>query len=111
MTKSTCRSFVRSLLAFAVAIFAATSWAQTRAPILEKVAKAYGLDSWEQIEAIRYTWNKAVPGGDVAHSWEWEPKTGKITYEGKNKDGKPVKVTYTSSDLNSQSDMEKNEDE
>jgi hypothetical protein len=109
MTKSTCRSFVRSLLAFAVAIFAATSWAQTRPPILEKVAKAYGLESWEQIEAIRYTWNKAVPGGNVAHSWEWEPKTGKVTYEGKDKDGKPVKVTYMSSDLNSQSDMVKNE--
>ena len=109
MTKSTCRSFVRSLLAFALAIFAATSWAQTRPPILEKVAKAYGLDSWEQIEAIRYTWNKAVPGGNVAHSWEWEPKTGKVTYEGKDKDGKPVKVTYMSSDLNSQSDMVKNE--
>jgi hypothetical protein len=109
MTKSTCRLLVRSLLAFAVSVLAATSWAQTRPPILEKVAKAYGLDSWAQVEAIRYTWNKSVAGGNVAHSWEWEPKTGKISYEGKDKDGKPVKVTYMSSDLKSQSDMVKNE--
>jgi hypothetical protein len=109
MTKSTCRSLVRSLLVFAVATLPATSWAQTRPPILEKVAKAYGLDSWAQIEAIRYTWNKAVPGSNVAQSWEWEPKTGKITYEGKDKDGKPVKVTYTISDLSSQSDLVKSQ--
>jgi hypothetical protein len=78
MTKSTCRSLVRSLLVFTVAVLASMSWAQTRPPILEKVAKAYGLDSWAQIEAIRYTWNKAVPGGNVAHSWEWEPNESLI---------------------------------
>ena len=34
--------------------------------------------------------------------WEWEPKTVKISYEGTDKDGKPVKVTYVQSQLNSQ---------
>ena len=38
-----------------VLVLAATSWAQTRPPILEKVAKTYGVDSWDKIEAIRYT--------------------------------------------------------
>jgi hypothetical protein len=38
----------------------------------------------------------------LAHTWEWEPKTGKVTFEGKDKDGKPVKVTYLRSQLNSQ---------
>ena len=74
------------------------------------MAKTYGLDSWNQIEAIRYTWNGEVTGlFKAAHTWEWEPKTGKITYEGKDKDGKPVKVTYDSSQLSSQSDQVKNE--
>ena len=41
-------------------------------------------------------------------SWEWEPKTGKISYEGTDKDGKPVKVTYLQSQLNSQPDDVKN---
>jgi hypothetical protein len=74
MTKSTCRSFVRSLLAFAVAIFAATSWAQTRPPILEKVAKAYGLHSWEQIEAIRYTGTKPSPAATSRTRGNGSPK-------------------------------------
>jgi hypothetical protein len=97
-------------LAFAVLLLSANSWAQQPPPILEKIAKTYGLDSWNKIEAIRYTWNGEIPGlFKVAHAWEWEPKTGKITYEGKDKDGKPVKVTYDSSQLSSQSDQVRNE--
>ena len=91
-------------------VLASTSWAQQRPPIVEKVAKTYGLDSWDKIEAIRYTWNIDLPGLFTAsHVWEWEPKTGKISYEGKDKDGKPVKVSYDSSQLSSQSDQVKNE--
>ncbi len=91
-------------------LLAATSWAQSRPPILEKVAKTYGLGSWDKVEAIRYTWNGEIPGlFKLAHKWEWEPKTGKITYEGTDKDGKPVKVTYDGSKLSSQTDQVKNE--
>lgn len=104
------RSTMIGLLLFGVLILAPTSWAQTRPPILEQIAKTYGLDSYGKIEAIRYTWNGEIPGVfKLSHAWEWEPKTGKITYEGKDKDGKPVKVTYDSSQLSSQSDQVKNE--
>jgi hypothetical protein len=97
------------LLAFGVLVLAATSWAQTRPPILDQIAKTYGLDSYGQIEAIRYTWNGEIPGiFKLAHMWEWEPKTGKVSYEGTDKDGKPVKVTYMRSELSSQPDNVKN---
>ena len=83
-----------------VLVLAATSWAQNRPPILEQIAKTYGLDSFGQIDAIRYTWNGEITGlFKAAHMWEWEPKTGKVSYEGKDKDGKPVKVSYMRSEL------------
>jgi len=91
-------------------VLASSSWAQTRPPIVEKLAKTYGFDSWSQVEAIRYSFNLDIPGLiKLSRSWEWEPKTGKVTYEGKDKDGKPVKVSYMRSELNSQSDVVKNE--
>jgi hypothetical protein len=90
------------VLAFAVLVLSPNSWAQNRPPILEKVAKTYGIDSWDKIEAIRYTWNVDIPGLiKAAHKWEWEPKTGKISFEGTDKDGKPVTATYVQSQLNS----------
>ena len=104
------RSITICCLLFGLQAAVPSSWAQDRAPILEQIAKTYGIDSWDQIQAIRYTWNGEIPGlFKVAHAWEWEPKTNKVSYEGKDKDGKPVKVSYDSSQLNSQSDQVKNE--
>ncbi len=104
------RAKVACVLTFIALAFSATSWAQNRPPILEQIAKTYGLDSFGQIEAIRYTWNGEVTGlFKAAHVWEWEPKTGKVSYEGKDKDGKPVKVSYVRSQLSSQPDAVKNE--
>ena len=79
---------------FGALTLAVTSWAQQRPPIIEKLAKTYGLDSFGQIEAIRYAFKAEAPGIDLSRSWIWEPKTDQVTYEGKDKSGKPVKVTY-----------------
>lgn len=108
MTRSSRRLIFR-LLGCALLVLAPTSWAQDRAPILEKIAKAYGLDSFGQVEAIRYTWNASFPGVNISRSWEWEPKTGKVSYEGKDKDGKPVKATFIESQLDKAPDNIKNE--
>jgi hypothetical protein len=95
------RSVTICCLFLGVLLHAGTSRAQTRPPIAEQLAKTYGLDSFGQIEAIRYTFNVQFPGVNVSRSWLWEPKTGQVSYEGKDKDGKPVKVTYLRSQINS----------
>jgi hypothetical protein len=91
-------------LTFGVLVLAATSWGQSRPPIAEEMAKTYGLDSWGQIEGLRYTFNLDIPSLNLklSQKWEWDPKTGQVTYEGKDKEGKPVKVTYLRSQLSSQ---------
>lgn len=102
MTKL-ARSTTILLLSIAVMILAGTSRAQTRPPDVEQLAKAYGLDSWGQIEAVRYTFNLDIPAFKLtlSRTWTWEPKTGNVTYESKDKDGKPVKISYNRSQLNS----------
>ncbi len=95
------RSMFR-LVVVGVLVLVGISMAQTRSPIAEQIAKTYGLDSWDKIEAIRYTWNAQFPGVNISRSWEWHPKTGQVSFEGKDKDGKSVKVTYVESQINSQ---------
>ena len=90
------------LLVLGMPLIPAASGAQQRPPILEKLTKTYGLESFGQIEAIRYTFNAEAPGLNVSRSWTWEPKTDQVTYEGKDKSGNPVKVTYLRSQLGSQ---------
>jgi hypothetical protein len=103
------RVTIMGLLAFGVLILTPTSWAQTRPPLAEQVAKTFGIDSWGQIEAIRYTFNAEFPGVKLSRSWTWEPKTGRVSYEGKDKDGKPVKFSYLRSQLGSQPAIVKDE--
>jgi hypothetical protein len=109
MTNSS--SNVIRLLTFTVSVlnFAAASGAQELPPAAEQMAKTYSLDSFGQIEKIRYTFHLEATGLNLARSWEWEPKTGQVSYEAKDKDGKPVKLTYQRSQLGSQSDAVKNE--
>ena len=103
MTDLRRNAALRLLPILGVLVLAVSSWAQQRPPIVEKLADTYGLKSFSQIDAIRYTWHVTFPGVNVARTWTWEPKTGQITYEGPGKDGKPVKVTYLRSRLSSQS--------
>jgi hypothetical protein len=53
------RSMTIRCLFFEVLVLATTSWAQTRPPIAEQLAKTYGLDSYGQIDAVRYTYNRS----------------------------------------------------
>jgi hypothetical protein len=93
------RSTIVLCVVFGALVLAATAQAQSRPPIAEQLAKTYGLDSYGQIDAIRYTFNAELPGVNLSRSWVWQPKTGQISYEGKDKEGKPVKVTYVQSRL------------
>jgi hypothetical protein len=98
------------LLAFGMlSVLPEVSRAEPSQPIAEQIAKTYGVDSFDQIEAIRFTWNRELAGGKISHKWEWSPKTDTVSYEGKDKDGKPVKVTYQRSKLDSQSEVVKKE--
>jgi hypothetical protein len=109
-THSEVRLNVIRLLTFGMLlVLPATSGAQQNPPIAEQIAKTYGLDAFGQIEAIRYTWNVESPAGKVSRTWEWSPKTDKVSYEGKDKEGNPVKAAYQRSQLGSQSDAIKKE--
>jgi len=95
-------SAIRILVFSLLFMLPAISAAQARPAIAEQIAKAYGLDSWDQVQTIRYTWTAQFPGVNVSHAWEWEPKTGKVSYQGKDKDGKPVQVSFVLSQINSE---------
>jgi hypothetical protein len=103
-------SRIAVIVLLAGALLPAAASAQPRPAIAEQIAKTYGIDSWGQVEALRYTFHiDAGPKLKLARSWIWEPKTGQVTYEGPDKAGKPIKVTYSRAQLATQPDAVKNE--
>jgi hypothetical protein len=101
------RIMVIRLLGLGLLIVAATSWAEGPSPVAERIAKAYGLDSYSRVEAIRYTFNLETPALHLSRSWIWQPKTGQISYESKDKDGNPVKVSFVQSEVTADSPVAK----
>lgn len=107
MTNASRFAVIRLVVLGALAL-AATSWAQMRSPVAEQIAKTYGLDSFDQIEQIRYTFN-AAGAINASRSWVWEPKTNQVSYDGKDKAGNPVKLTYLRSKVGSEAAVVKDE--
>ena len=111
MRNSRCSTAVRLLFISGLLILVVNSSAQQHNPIAEKIAKTYGIDSWDQVQAVRYTWNGEITGlFKTSRTWTWEPKTNRVTFEGTGEDGKPEKVTYLRSELGNQSDAVKKVD-
>ena len=81
---------------------AAPASAQQRPAIADQIAKAYGLESWDKVEALRYTFSFEWGKIKLSRSWVWEPKADRVSYDGPDKAGKPIKVTYIRSQLASQ---------
>ena len=107
MTSAT-RVSVIGVLLIGVLFLPVRASAQARPPIADQIAQTYGFGSWSQVDAVRFTF--ALDGGPKLRfhrSWIWEPKLDQITYDGPDKDGKPIKVTYKRSELAKQSDFVK----
>jgi hypothetical protein len=107
MTSSSRLAVACLLVLTSLLVLPATSGAQDLPPAAKQMAKTFGLDSFGQVEAIRYTF--AIPGLIPPRTWEWHPKTDTVIYEGKDPQGKPMKMTYKRSELDSQSDAVKNQ--
>jgi len=80
----------------------ATAGAQQRPPIVERARQDYGLDSFGQIAAIRYTFNvQSQDAISLDHGLGAQNRPGHL--EGKDKSGKSAKVTYLRSQIGSRS--------
>lgn len=52
----------------------------------QKLADAYGINGFNQIEQIRYTFNVQLGEKNVSRSWIWEPKTDQVTFKAGDSD-------------------------
>lgn len=60
-----------------------------------EIAKAYGIDRFQNIDAIRFTFHARVNDKNVKRTWSWDPQTDRVIYNGPGPDGEAsVTVTY-----------------
>jgi hypothetical protein len=83
-------------------VICGTGNAQTEQDVRQRIAKAYGIQSWDQVEQLRFAFHVQRGKDQRARSWVWEPKVDRVSFAGTDKQGKPVKLTYLRSELNAQ---------
>lgn len=103
------RAHLFCFLVLGFLLTATLSQAQERPPICEQISKAYGIDSFRQVDQIRFTFNADLGAIKLSRAWVWEPKTDRVSYDGPDKSGKPVKLTYLRSQISSQPAIVKEE--
>ena len=54
--------------------------ATARPGLLLRVARAHGLDRFDDVEAIRYTFRVRFGEREVAREWTWEPRAGRVAF-------------------------------
>ena len=54
-----------------------------------RVATVYGLEEWDQVEELRYTFNVKVGEREVRRSWIWRPKDKRVTFRDELSEDEP----------------------
>ena len=54
---------------------------QTRS-VRRQIVRAYGIEHFDQVRQLRYTFNVQLPDKRVRRSWIWEPQTDAVTFTG-----------------------------
>ena len=71
--------------------------ARSAPALAEQVAKAYGIDRFDTIDAIKFTFNIQKGDVHVKREWTWEPGTHKVSFHGKGAAGDTITFTYDQS--------------
>lgn len=43
------------------------------------IAQAYGIDGWDRVEEIHFTFNVDTGDRQISRQWSWQPKEGRVT--------------------------------
>lgn len=92
--------FRATLILVLITVFtlgAATAKESRAQSISQRIAEAYGIEYFDRVDQIRYTFNVQLPDKQVSRSWLWEPKTDKVIFTG---GPKKETVTYHRKDIN-----------
>lgn len=79
--------------------------AQNESVIGEKIAEAYGIEGFDKVKELRYTFNAKLGDKVIERSWVWLPKENKVTYLGSGDEKQDI--SYNLKNLSDASDTVK----
>ena len=71
-----------SLLGLLIAVGCSSQTRMASEDARRDIAQHYGIDRFDQIEALQFTFNARVGAKHVRRPWLWKPGSGEVTYGG-----------------------------
>ena len=86
------------ILALMVAV-SIEAFSQTADQVAKKIAEAYGINNFNKVKSLAFTFNVKTKDRTIARNWYWKPSTNKVTYKGQGKDGKIITYSYVTGSI------------
>ena len=100
------------LITIALFVFTTKGYSQDSNHVVsaigQKVAEAYGIDGFNKIEELKYTFNAQIDDKIISRSWVWYPKQNKVMYLGDGNDAQ--RLIYSTDKVSNNSDAIKEVD-
>lgn len=87
---------IRPLVLATVGVLAAFSafGCQTTGDARQQIIEAQGVDRFDQIDTIRFTFNVERGAERIKRAWRWDVADDRVTYRGPDADGRPTVARY-----------------
>jgi len=81
---------------------------QNNSVIGQKIARTYGIEHFDEVLELKYTFNAKIGEKTISRSWVWVPKDNQVTYI--EDDGTTKALTYNRENISDKSDSIKEVD-
>ena len=92
-------SGIKAFLVFLLAVSVTTCASPQKEPgvtVRQRIAESYGLQNFDQVEKIQYTFNVKLGEKQIRRFWIWEPAVDRVTFKGMDFQ---EAITYDRSDM------------
>jgi hypothetical protein len=69
---------------------AGCAWMEPQATVTQKIGNAYGVENFDEIEELRYTFNVQLGEKQISRSWSWQPAVDRVVFNGTAAQGGPL---------------------
>lgn len=69
---------------------AGCAWMEPQATVTQKIGSAYGVEYFDEVEELRYTFNAQLGEKQINRSWSWQPANDRVVFNGTPAQGGPL---------------------
>ena len=84
------RYFILITITIGLLLGTGCAYIQPQASVAQRIGDAYGVENFDQVEELRYTFNVQLGEKQISRSWNWQPANDRVVFNGTAAQGGPL---------------------